>query len=279
MGIWRCGTIELTCDRPLVMGIVNVTPDSFYDGGRYGCIESAVRHAQDLLDAGADMIDVGGESTRPGAAAVDPDEEAARVLPVVAALAAEGGFPVSVDTRHASVAAAAIEMGASVINDVTGFADPKMRQVAAASDAGLVVMHMLGEPSTMQERPVYDDVVAEVKQHLLSRADALLAEGVARERICLDPGIGFGKTLEHNLALMRSLHEFASTGYPVMLGASRKRFIADLCGASAGGPKDRLGGSIAAAVLGAASGAAVIRTHDVAETVQALCVARALSRG
>lgn len=279
MRIWRCGGIDLILDRPLVMGIVNVTPDSFFDGGRYGCVDSALAHAQRLLDAGADIIDVGGESTRPGSTPISTADEIARVLPVVSALAAEGTFPVSIDTRHASVAAACIEAGASIINDVSGFADFGMRPVAAASGAGVVIMHMRGEPATMQVAPVYEDVVAEVLEFLSARAMALVAEGIERERICVDPGIGFGKTVEHNLQLMRSIDRFAEMGYPVMLGASRKRFIADIAGSEAETPEDRLGGSIAAAVWGALNGVAVLRVHDVAETVQAVRVAQAFAEG
>jgi len=279
MRIWRCGDIDLTLGRPLVMGIVNVTPDSFFDGGRCSCVDSALAHAQHLLDAGADIIDVGGESTRPGSTPVSPADEIARVLPVVSALAAEGTFPVSIDTRHSLVAAACIEAGASIINDVSGFADPGMRPVAAASGAGVVIMHMRGEPATMQVAPVYEDVVAEVFEFLSARAMTLVAEGIERERICVDPGIGFGKTVEHNLKLMRSIDRFAEMGYPVMLGASRKRFIADIACSEAETPKDRLGGSIAAAVWGALNGVAVLRVHDVAETVQAVRVAQALAEG
>jgi len=279
MRIWRCGGIDLILDRPLVMGIVNVTPDSFFDGGRCGCVDSALAHAQHLLDAGADIIDVGGESTRPGSTPVSPADAIARVLPVVSALAAEGTFPVSIDTRHASVAAACIEAKASIINDVSGFADLGMRSVAAASGAGVVIMHMRGEPATMQVAPCYENVVAEVLEFLSARAMALVAEGIERERICVDPGIGFGKTVEHNLQLMRSLDRFAETGYPVMLGASRKRFIADIAGSEAEAPKDRLGGSIAAAMWGALNGVAVLRVHDVSETVQAVRVVQVLAEG
>ncbi|MBS3974589.1 MAG: dihydropteroate synthase [Actinobacteria bacterium] len=279
MRIWRCGGIDLILDRPLVMGIVNVTPDSFFDGGSTACVDSALAHAQHLLDAGADIIDVGGESTRPGAASISPADEIARVLPVVSVLAAEGTFPVSIDTRHASVAAACIEAGAHIINDVSGFSDSAMASVASASGAGIVIVHMLGEPATMQVAPFYEDVVAEVLEFLSARALALVAEGVDPESICVDPGIGFGKTVEHNLKLMRSLDRFAEMSYPVMLGASRKRFIADIAGSQAEVPKDRLGGSIAAAVWGALNGVAVLRVHDVAETVQAVRVAQALAEG
>ncbi len=279
MRIWRCGDFELTLDRPLVMGIVNVTPDSFSDGGRYEAPSDAVAHALRLRGAGADIIDIGGESTRPGAVPVSPAEEIARVRPVVSRLAAEKAFPVSIDTRRAHVAVACVEAGASIINDVSGFSDPAMRSVAAGSRAGVVVMHMLGEPAMMQDDPRYGDVVAEVREYLLARADDLRAAGVGADRICIDPGIGFGKTSEHNLDLLRGLPEIAAAGYPVLLGASRKRFIAALGGTGADDPLQRLGGSIAAAVWAVTHGAAIVRVHDVAETVQAMRVVHAIAKG
>lgn len=273
-GLWRCGAHALSLSEPVVMGIVNVTPDSFSDGGAHEDPVSAVEHGRRLAAEGAGIIDVGGESTRPGADEITPAEELARVRPVVARLAAELSVPVSIDTRHAEVAAACIEAGASVVNDVSGFADPGMVRAVAASDVGVVIMHMLGEPGTMQEQPRYDDVVCEVREFLLDRALTLEAAGVARERIALDPGIGFGKTLEHNLELLRALPALAAFGYPVLVGASRKRFIGAITGQQ--DPAQRLGGSIAAAVWAVEHGAAVVRVHDVAQSVQAVAVARAL---
>lgn len=272
--VWQCGRYPLSLERPLVMGIVNVTPDSFSDGGEHATTDAAVEHGLRLVREGADILDVGGESTRPGSDEVPPDVESARVLPVVERLAREAGVPVSIDTRHAEVAHAALASGASIVNDVAGFRDRAMVEVAAASDAGLAVMHMLGEPKSMQVNPRYDDVVAEVRAFLGHQATALLAAGVAPERICVDPGIGFGKTLDHNLALLRALSELASLGYPVLVGASRKRMIGDLTGEPE--PKRRLGGSVAVALWAATHGASVVRVHDVRETKQALTVWGAL---
>jgi dihydropteroate synthase len=255
------------------MGIVNVTPDSFSDGGLHEDPVSAAAFGLRLIEEGADIIDVGGESSRPGATELGTAEELARVRPVVARLSDED-VPVSIDTRHAAIAAACVEAGASIINDVSGFRDPAMIEVAAGCDAGVVVMHMLGEPGTMQDSPRYDDVVVEVSGYLLAQAATLQAAGVAKERIALDPGIGFGKTLEHNLALLRATGELASHGYPVVIGVSRKRFIGEIVGETV--PARRLGGSVAAALDAARRGAAVVRVHDVDATVQALAVRREL---
>lgn len=273
--VWRCGRHALSLERPLVMGILNVTPDSFSDGGAFLAPAGALAHARAMLAEGAAIIDVGGESTRPGACDVDPDEEAARVLPAVAALAADGAC-VSIDTRHGEVARACVEAGAAIINDVSGFRDPQMAAVAAGCDAGLVVTHMLGEPRTMQEDPRYDDVVAEVRDDLARRVAALLDAGVAAERIAVDPGIGFGKTLEHNLELIARLHELAAIGHPVVLGASRKRFIGSILDQPE--PRLRVWGSVGAALAGAERGAAVLRVHDVGQTVQSLAVATAIAK-
>lgn len=275
--VWRCGAFELDLERPVVMGILNVTPDSFSDGGVHEDPLAAVAAASRMHAEGAGVIDVGGESTRPGSAGVSTAEELARVRPVVARIAEELAAPVSIDTRHAEVAAACVQAGASIINDVSGFRDPRMVEVATGCEAGLVVMHMLGEPGTMQKDPVYDDVVVQVREYLLDQALTLECAGVARDRIALDPGIGFGKTIEHNLALLRALPELAAFGYPVLVGASRKRFIGELTGV--GEPADRLGGSLAAAVWAASHGAAIVRVHDVAQTAQALAVASALAEG
>jgi len=259
------------------MGILNVTPDSFSDGGQHASAEAAHRRARLMVAEGADLIDVGGESTRPGAAPVGVEEELDRVLPVVRMLADELSVPVSIDTRHAAVAGACVDAGASVVNDITGFRDPEMIAVAAESEVGLVVMHMLGEdPATMQDDPRYADVVAEVTQFLSERATALESVGVAPERIALDPGIGFGKTFEHNLALLRGLPAIAALGYPVLVGASRKRFIGHILGED--DPKRRVAGSVGAAVYAALAGADIVRVHDVRETVEALKVVTAIGR-
>ncbi len=272
-GVWLCGRFELTLNRPLVMGILNVTPDSFSDGGVFANTGVAIERGRTMAAEGAAIVDVGGESTRPGAADVGVDQELARALPVVEALAREG-LVVSIDTRHAEVAQACVAAGASIINDVSGFRDVAMREVAAAGGAGVVIMHMLGEPKSMQDAPHYDDVVAEVGAYLMEQARELEQARVARERIAIDPGIGFGKTLEHNLELLRRLPETADIGYPVVVGASRKRFIGMLTGQDV--PADRLEGSLVAAAWATTHGAAVVRVHDVAETVRALQVARAI---
>lgn len=271
--VWHCGRFRLSLDRPLVMGIVNATPDSFSDGGEHDDPASAVAWGEKLRLDGADILDVGGESTRPGVGELPAGEELARVRPVVRRLAAED-LPVSIDTRHAEVAAACVEAGACVINDVSGFRDDAMVDVAASCDAGLVVMHMLGDPGSMQRDPHYDDVVAEVGGYLLAQAAILEAAGVARERIAIDPGIGFGKTVEHNLELLRRLPEIVELGYPVLVGASRKSFIGAVAGVET--PAERVPGSLAVAMWSAEKGADVIRVHDVAETVQALAVTKAL---
>lgn len=270
---WRCGAYEFLLARTLVMGIVNVTPDSFSDGGDHAGTEAAITHGRRLVAEGAAILDVGGESTRPGSEPVSVDEELARVVPVVRALAADR-IPVSIDTRHAEVAAACVAEGACIINDVSGFRDPAMVEVAVGSGCGLVAMHMLGEPKTMQAEPRYEDVTREVGAYLLDVAMRLESAGVDPERIALDPGIGFGKTLEHNLTLLRDTADFVAQGYPVLIGASRKRFIGELTGVE--DPKERLGGSVATALWVASRGAAVVRVHDVAQTVQALAVADAL---
>ena len=273
--IWRCGAYDLELDRPLVMGILNATPDSFSDGGLHEDPASAVAWGERMIAEGAAIVDIGGESTRPGSVDLAEAEELARVRPVVTRLACEG-VPLSIDTRRAQVAAACIGAGASIINDVSGFRDAEMVDLAASCDAGLVVMHMLGDPSSMQVAPRYDNVVREVGGYLLAQAAVLQAAGVAPERIALDPGIGFGKTLEHNLALLRAVPELAEYGFPVLVGVSRKRFIGDISGEPE--PRERLGGSIAAALQCVDRGAAVVRAHDVAATVQALAVWEAIGR-
>ena len=260
----------LTFERPRIMGIVNVTPDSFSDGGETVTEDAAVARGLAMLADGADILDVGGESTRPGAAAVSQDEELNRVLPVVERLVGEGAV-VSIDTRHGAVIAAAVAAGAAIINDVTALeGDPESLAIAAESGAHVILMHMRGEPATMQNAPSYRDVVAQVRDYLAARVEACEAAGIGKGRIAVDPGIGFGKTVEHNLALIANLNRFGDLGCPLVLGASRKSFIGALSGGA--GPKDRLAGSLAAALAGAERGASILRVHDVAETRQALAV-------
>ena len=261
--------------RPLVMGVVNVTPDSFSDGGRLASLEAALAHALALDADGADILDIGGESTRPGAEPVSVAEEIERTLPLLNALRPRTTRRLSIDTCKPEVAEAAVRAGADIWNDVTALGTPGAADLAAELGCGVVLMHMQGEPRTMQAAPHYDDVLAEVCAFLEARAEAALSAGVARERIWLDPGIGFGKTLEHNLALLSGLPALVALGFPVLLGASRKRFIAAL-DPLATDADDRLGGSLAAALHGARSGVAAVRVHDVRETVQALAIQAAI---
>lgn len=261
-------------DRPAVMGIVNVTPDSFSDGGDRFDPATAIESGLAMWRAGAALVDVGGESTRPGAAPIDVEEEIDRVRPVVAALAA-AGVRVSIDTRHAAVMAAAAEAGAAVINDVTALThDPEALTVAAGSGLPVILMHMLGTPATMQQDPRYEDVAFEVYDYLAQRVETCVAAGIPLSRLCVDPGIGFGKTQAHNCTLIARLALLHGLGCPVLLGASRKAFIGRL---SAGEPpKARLPGSLALALAGAARGAQILRVHDVPETLQALALQQAL---
>lgn len=266
--IWKCSQYSFDAKMPIIMGILNLTPDSFSDGGSYPTPEDAIARGLQMVEEGALIIDVGGESTRPGATPVTEEEECARVLDVVKALASKG-ICVSIDTRHASVARAALEAGASIINDVSGFRDPAMVDLAASCDAGLVVMHMGGDdPRTMQDEPVYEDVVAEVRDYLKVQADNLIAHGVARERICLDPGPGFGKTAKQTIELMRNFHEFNRLGFPTMVAVSRKSYIGEAYHIE--DPKERDSASAAEALMACELGASVIRTHNVALTAQAL---------
>lgn len=258
---------------PRLMGVVNVTPDSFSDGGLYLDAGAAVVHGEELTRAGAAILDVGGESTRPGAEPVGAGEELRRVEPVIAALAA-GGATVSVDTSKSAVAAAALEAGATIVNDVTALrGDPAMAALCAERGATVVLMHMRGEPRTMQENPVYDDVVAEVKAFLEARLEAAVAAGVEEERIWLDPGIGFGKTVAHNLELLSRLGELTALGRPLLVSPSRKSFIGAIDGSAV---SERLGGTIATSLLAVTAGAEVLRVHDVAEMTQALRLATAV---
>ncbi len=270
--MWRVR--EHSLESSLVMGIVNVTPDSFSDGGDYLDPDAAIAHGRRLWGEGARILDVGGESTRPGANEVAADEELARVLPVVRSLAAEGAL-VSIDTSKATVAAAALEAGACIINDVTGLSDPDMVGVAASTGAGLIIMHMQGTPRTMQIDPRYDDVVRDVLAELLRRAEAAHAGGVDRDSIAIDPGIGFGKTIDHNLTLLSHIHEFVATGFPVVLGTSRKAFLGKITGRDV---DQRDVATAATVALAVAAGVFVVRAHNVGAAEDARRVAEAIVR-
>jgi dihydropteroate synthase len=262
--------------RPLVMGVVNLTADSFSDGGQFLAHDAALEQARRLIGEGADILDLGAESTRPGAASVSAEQELERLLPLIAAIRAVSDVPISVDTMKPMVAQQAIAAGADIWNDVTALThDAKSPALAAALGCEVVLMHMQGEPRTMQDDPRYGDVVAEVERYLLARAADAEEAGVARDKIWIDPGIGFGKTVAHNLALLNALPRLCARGYRVLLGASRKRFLGALS-PSAAQPQDRLAGSLAAALAGARAGVAAVRVHDVAATVQALDVDAAI---
>lgn len=268
--------------RCVVMGVLNVTPDSFSDGGRYFSLDDAIAHARAMAERGADIIDVGGESTRPGAERVEARVEAARVLPVIKTLTAEG-IALSVDTTRAAVAAAALEAGAVVINDVSGgLADPDMARVAAESGAPWVLMHWRGHSSGMDTLADYDDVVGEVRDELMRQVDAALAAGVSTEAIVLDPGLGFAKRADHNWALLNRLHALTSLGFPVLVGASRKRFLGALLSDVDGKPRDpdgREDATAAVSALAAAAGAWGVRVHEVGASLDAVLVAAAWSQG
>jgi len=268
----RCGRFVLRLDRPLVMGIVNITPDSFSDGGAFLAADHAIAQARRLVGEGADLLDLGAESTRPGAQPVDAAGELARLMPVLEA-AVPMGVPVSVDTMKPEVMRVAMKAGAAMINDVNGFRAPGAVETLAAGDAAACIMHMQGEPRTMQADPHYDDVVGEVRDWLAARADVLVAAGVARERIVIDPGFGFGKTVAHNLELLRNLASLLPTGLPVLAGLSRKSTLGHITGRPAG---ERLAASIAAAIIAVQNGARIVRVHDVAATVDALAVLAAV---
>lgn len=272
--IWRCRDREFDLSgRTLVMGVVNVTPDSFSDGGRYFAPGAAVAHARHLLAEGADLLDLGAESTRPGAAPVTAAEQIRRLAPVLEALAGEPGACVAVDTASAQVAEYALSRGARIVNDVTALADPRMAERVAATGAGVVLMHMAGTPATMQRDPRYDDAAREVGEWLAGRLAGASAAGIAAEAVALDPGIGFGKTVEHNLQLLARLGELSGTGRPLLVGVSRKSFLGKVLDL----PVDRrLEGGLAAAAVAVFLGARIVRTHDVAATVHAVRVADAL---
>jgi dihydropteroate synthase len=261
--------------EPVVMGVLNVTPDSFSDGGRYCSVEEAVEQGERIAADGAAIVDVGGESTRPGATPVDAEEEIRRVVPVIERLAGRIGAAISVDTSKPEVMTAAVAAGAAMVNDVRALTMPGALEAVAGCGAAVCLMHMQGDPATMQQRPAYSDVLAEVRQFLASRVAACEAAGIARERICVDPGIGFGKAPAHNLALLARLAEIGVAGRPVLVGVSRKSLIGMITGRA---PGDRYAGSIAFAALAAAGGAAIVRAHDVAATVDAVKVGSALRR-
>jgi len=255
--------------RPLVMGILNVTPDSFSDGGQFASLDLAITHAEQMIADGVDIIDIGGESTRPGAATVSVDEELRRIMPLVYALR-DCGKPLSVDTRRPEVMREVIQAGVDMINDVEGFRAEGALRLLSESDCALCIMHMQGKPQTMQHTPHYDDVVAEVGEFLLERAAAAARVGIDRRRLCIDPGFGFGKNLSHNLTLLRQLGDVQATvGLPVLAGLSRKSMIGTLTGRPA---EQRLAGSIGAALAAIVQGARIVRVHDVAETVDAIKV-------
>ena len=274
--VWRVGPHILDCrKRTYVMWIVNVTPDSFSDGGRYVDPEVAVSRGLEMVSEGADILDIGGESTRPGSDPVSVEEERDRVLPVIKRLAAETGVPLSIDTRKHEVAGAAIEVGATIVNDVTAGADPHMFRVAREGGAGLVLMHMRGEPKTMQAETDYDDVVAEVKAYLADRVRAAVEEGVEWDRLAIDPGLGFAKTTEQSLRLMKETEEFLELRRPLLVGPSRKSFIGDVLGTEV---TERTEGTAGAVAWMVSRGAHVVRVHDVKEIVRVVRVVDAIAR-
>lgn len=272
----RCGSHTLDLTTPVVMGILNVTPDSFSDGGKFAEHQRAVEHSLAMIEAGAGLIDVGGESTRPGAAAVSEEEEIRRVVPIVEALSRHApSIPVSVDTSKAAVIRASVQAGAAMINDVRALRDDGALQAAAQSSAAVCLMHMQGEPRTMQSDPRYADVVTEVRDFLAERIAACEAAGIARDRIVADPGIGFGKRLEHNLKLLAALPELATLRVPLLVGVSRKSMFATLLGRPV---EQRMAGGLAVAVTSLMAGVQLLRVHDVAETVDAVKVVTALKQ-
>ena len=274
----RASIAGLSVDVPRIMAILNTTPDSFSDGGRYLDRDAGIEQARRLVAEGSDMIDVGGESTRPGAAFVPAQDEIERTSPVIAALRAEWGGAISIDTRKADVARSAVEAGAGLVNDVSAMSfDPGMAAVMAESGLPVCLMHARGDPATMQRDPSYDDVLLDVYDHLEDRRDKAIASGIAAEGIVLDPGIGFGKTLDHNLALLSRLSLFHALGCPILLGVSRKRFIGTLGGVDT--PAERVPGSLAVALAGLAQGVQITRVHDMAATAQAFALWQAATMG
>jgi dihydropteroate synthase len=270
----QCGRHTLNLDIPVVMGVLNVTPDSFSDGGRFAGLPAALAQAERLAGEGAAIIDVGGESTRPGAAPVDVNEELRRVIPVIERLVGRFSLPVSVDTSKPEVMRAAIAAGASMINDVTALRAPGALEAVAQSDVAICLMHMQGEPRTMQQQPRYTDVLVEVRDFLRGRVARCAEAGISVNRLVVDPGFGFGKTLEHNLELLRRLPELAADGHPVLAGLSRKSMIGKLTGRM---DREHLGGSLALATLAMLAGARIVRAHDVGPTVDAMRIVAAMS--
>lgn len=271
--LWPSGSLDFSVGC-LLMGVVNVTPDSFSDGGQFFDIGRAIEHGLEMASQGAAIIDVGGESSRPGSAPVAPAEQIRRVVPVIEALVRQTNVPISIDTCNVEVARAALSAGASILNDITALADDGMAELAARSQAPVVLMHMQGTPKTMQVEPTYDDVVGEVMHFLLTRARRAESFGIVSERIWIDPGIGFGKTMAHNLLLLKHIHRFVATNYRVLVGASRKRFIGTITGRTE--PADRAFGTAATVALCAAAGVSVVRVHDVAPMHDVVAMVRAI---
>jgi dihydropteroate synthase len=272
--IFCCGTFSLKLDRPLIMGIVNVTPDSFSDGGKFLSHAKAIEHALRLVEEGADILDIGGESTRPGSLPVVLEDELHRVIPVIEALRSKN-IPLSIDTQKADVMRAAIQVGASIVNDVNALRAEGALDVVSKSNVGVCLMHMIGTPATMQQLIDYKEILSEVIAFLQTRAQALEHAGVAKNRIALDPGFGFGKRTVHNLALLRGLPQIAALGYPVLAGLSRKSVFGEITGKP---PAERIYASIAAALIAAQNGAKILRVHDVAATKDALAVWHAVNQ-
>lgn len=270
----KCGKFHLPLTRPLIMGVVNVTPDSFSDGGKFFELNQSLAHAQALIDEGADVLDIGGESTRPGAAPVPLDEERRRVLPLLERLAG-GNIPLSIDTHKPELMREAVAAGAAMVNDISGFRAAGALQAVADSAAAICIMHMQGEPRTMQQNPHYDDVTGDVRGFLAERVSAAEAAGIARERIVIDPGFGFGKTIEHNLTLLRELGKMTDLGCAVLAGLSRKAMLGRITGRE---PAQRVHASVAAALIAVQNGAHIVRVHDVAATRDALAVWRAVKQ-
>ena len=275
MNVLHCGQYRLSLEKPLVMGIVNLTPDSFSGDGLVGDLQRAIAHAQAQFEAGAEILDVGAESTRPGALATPEDEELRRLLPVLKEITT-WGVPISIDTYKPAVMRAALDAGATMINDISGMAHPEALAAVAASDCGVCTMHMQGQPGTMQQSPYYADVVTEVREFLHDSVERCRRVGVADERLVLDPGFGFGKTLEHNLALFSALTATGFDDLPILVGVSRKTLIGAITGRSV---EQRMPGSVAAALIAAQKGAKILRVHDVAATKDALAVWRAIEMG
>lgn len=267
------GCLDFTAG-PLIMGVLNVTPDSFSDGGEFLDTDSAVEHGLKMAQDGAAIIDIGGESTRPGAEPVPPSEQIKRVATIIKALSEKTDVPISIDTKDVEVAKAALDAGASIINDITALSDERMAELAAERGVPVILMHKLGTPATMQAEPKYEDVVAEVLKYLLERANRAEQLGLAKDHIFIDPGIGFGKTLQHNLALLKNIDKFVESGYRVLVGTSRKSFIGKITGQEE--PAKRIFGTAATVALCAAAGVSIIRVHDVAQMVDVIKVTKAI---